>query len=499
MATMTTTTLTERQKAIYRRLRSDFPHYAERCLTITGKDGVEQQLELNEAQLYLHAKLEEQKRRTGRVRALILKGRQQGCSTYVEARFFHQVTTRRGLSAYILTHHDDASNALFDMAKGFYAGAPAPVKPSQSAANAKELYFDKLNSGYKVGTAGGRATGRGQTIQLFHGSEVAYWPNAETHIAGALQAVADLPQTEIILESTSAGRVGLFYDMCEKALRGDGDYELIFIPWFWQPEYRKPPPPGLVLTSDETDYQALHGLDLEQMAWRRSKIGELLGIGRFRREYPATAAEAFSAEVQGALWTRERIDLHRVPVAPRMMRVVVAIDPSGGSSASNDEVGIVAAGLGDDGRCYVLADRSGRYRPAEWGHLAVSLYRELQADRIVGETNFGGDMVETVVRTADANVPYKAVTASRGKKQRAEPIAALYEQGKVSHVGNLIALEDEMVTWDPVRATWSPGRMDALVWAATELMLEETTTGVLDYYRELRKERDMSNGNRQQG
>ena len=491
---MTTATLTPKQRETYRRLRSDFPFYASRCLNITSKEGKTQRLTLNQAQLYLHERLESQKRLTGRVRALIVKGRQQGCSTYTEARFFHLVTTFRGRSAYILTHHDDATSALFDMAKGFYEGAPLPVRPSQSAANAKELYFDKLGSGYKVGTAGGRATGRGQTFQLFHGSEVAYWPNGEAHVAGALQAVADLPGTEIILESTSAGRAGLFYAMCDKAMRGEGDYELIFIPWFWQTEYRKPPPAGFHLTQDELDYQALYGLDLEQMAWRRSKIGELLGIGRFRREYPATAAEAFSAEAEGALWTRERIDLTRVSEAPRLTRVVVAIDPSGGGSATNDEVGIVAAGLGEDGRCYVLADRSGRYRPAEWGRMAVQLYHELEADRIVAEVNFGGDMVETVVRTADENVPYKSVTASRGKKQRAEPIAALYEQGRVSHVGNLISLEDEMVTWDPIKATWSPGRMDALVWAATDLMLEDSTTGVLEYYRGLRAKRDADNG-----
>jgi phage terminase large subunit-like protein len=118
------------------------------------------------------------------------------------------------------------------------------------------------------------------------------------------------------------------------------------------------------------------------------------------------------------------------------------------------------------------------------------VYHELQADRIVGESNFGGDMVEAVVRTADPNVPYKAVTASRGKKQRAEPIAALYEGGRISHVGTHVSLEDEMVTWDPVKAAWSPGRIDAMVWAATELMLAESTTGVLDYYRELKAARD---------
>lgn len=475
---------TERETRL--RLRDDFEFYAQHCLTIRTKSGELLPLELNAAQRHLHACVEEQRTQTGRIRALVLKGRQQGCSTYTEARYFWKTTNNVGLGAFILTHDDTATTNLFNMAKQFYETCPPAVKPLQGAANAKELFFPGLRSGYKVGTAGGKAAGRGQTFQLFHGSEIAYWPFAENHVAGALQAVADLPGTEVILESTSAGRTGLFYKLCEAAMRGEGEYILVFIPWFWQPEYRKQVGSDYSLTSDERDYQRAHDLDVEQMAWRRSKIVELLGIGNFRREYPATAQEAFSAEAEGALWTREGIDVQRVTEHPQLSRVVVAIDPSGGGGPQNDEVGIVAAGLGIDGRGYILGDWSGRYRPAEWGALAVRVYHELQADRIVGESNFGGDMVEAVVRTADQNVPYKAVTASRGKKQRAEPIAALYEDGRISHVGTHINLEDEMVTWDPVKANWSPGRIDAMVWAATELMLAESTTGILDYYRELR-------------
>jgi Terminase RNaseH-like domain len=462
-----------REREIRLRLRDDFEYYAPRCLRIRTKTGAIEPFRLNDAQRYLHSKLNEQNLKTGRVRALVLKGRQQGCSTYTEGRFFHRVTHSWGTRAFILTHLDDATNNLFGMAKRFYEHCPEVVRPSLQASNAKELVFNLLDSGYKVGTAGSKGTGRGETLQLFHGSEVAYWPNADTHVAGALQAVPDEPGTEIILESTSNGRQGLFYKMCAAAMRGEGDYILVFIPWFWQREYRKPVPEGFKPTPDELAYQAEHGLDLEQIVWRRSKIVELNGVHNFRREYPATPKEAFSAEVPGALWTRGQIDNLRVAKAPEeLKRIVVAVDPSGGDKERNDEVGLVVVGIDAQKHGYVLSDLSGRYSPETWASKAVALYRQFKADRIVAEANFGGQMVESTIRVVDPNAPVKLVHASRGKQARAEPVAALYESGRMHHVGRLIGLEDEMVTWVPLESTDSPNRVDALVWAATELLID---------------------------
>ena len=471
--------MTPRELELRRRLKSDFAYYAPRCLKIRVKSGAVQPMRLNEAQLYLHAKLEEQKAATGKVRALCLKGRQQGCSTYTEGRFFHQVTHRRGTKAFILTHLDEASNNLFGMAKRFYEHCPEVVKPSIRASNAKELIFDKLDSGYKVGTAGSKGTGRGDTIQLFHASEAAYWPNAQSHVAGALQAVPDAPGTEIIIESTSNGRNGLFYDMCAAAMRGEGEYILVFIPWFWQPEYRKPAPEWFDPTPDDLAYKDAYGLDLEQIAWRRSKIVELNGIHNFRREYPATPEEAFSAEVPGALWKREQIDNLRVNDHPILKRIVVAVDPSGGDKERNDEVGLVVVGIDSQKHGYVLADLSGRYSPETWASKAVALYRQFKADRIVAEANFGGAMVESTIRVVDRNAPVKLVHASRGKQARAEPVAALYEQGRMHHRGTFIGLEDEMVTWVPLESSDSPNRVDALVWAATELLIDGPGTATV--------------------
>jgi phage terminase large subunit-like protein len=177
-------------------------------------------------------------------------------------------------------------------------------------------------------------------------------------------------------------------------------------------------------------------------------------------------------DVEGALWTLARIEAGRVQVTqlPDMRRIVVAVDPSGGDGAGNDEQGIVVVGLGVDGELYVLADRSCKLSPHGWASRAIGAYREFSADRIVAEVNFGGAMVESTIRSVDKTVPVSVITASRGKVQRAEPVAALYELTPplVHHVGALPKLEDQMTTWTPADGT-SPDRLDALVWAITDL------------------------------
>jgi phage terminase large subunit-like protein len=157
-----------------------------------------------------------------------------------------------------------------------------------------------------------------------------------------------------------------------------------------------------------------------------------------------------------------------------MQRVVVAVDPSGTNGEDDgDSVGIVVAGKGVDGKAYVLADRTCSFSPDRWGRQAVAAYHEFKADRVVAEKNFGGDMVRFVIQTADRRAAYKDVTASRGKVVRAEPIAALYEQGKVKHVGAFPEMEDQMCAFTGTGyvGEGSPDRVDALVWALTELML----------------------------
>ena len=171
----------------------------------------------------------------------------------------------------------------------------------------------------------------------------------------------------------------------------------------------------------------------------------------------------------GALWNRNIIDKHRVSKKPELRRIIVAIDPAVTSRATSDETGIIVAGLGTDGHGYVLEDVSMRASPDTWAKAAVAVYSKWEADRIIGEANNGGDMIESTIRTVDRSVSYRKIWATRGKQIRAEPIAALYEQGKVHHIGYFPALEDEYCEWEP--GMESPNHLDAAVWALTELMI----------------------------
>lgn len=180
----------------------------------------------------------------------------------------------------------------------------------------------------------------------------------------------------------------------------------------------------------------------------------------------------FLEDVPGALWTRGMFEEHRVDVAPELSRIVVAVDPAASADpeTGSSETGIVVAGFSTHtGRYYVLADRTCMLSPHGWASEAIRAYKEFEADRVVAEKNQGGDMVSHTIRTVAPSAPIKLVHASRGKHTRAEPIAALYEQGKVSHVGVFPELEDQCVSWTPEDPV-SPDRMDALVWALTDLV-----------------------------
>jgi phage terminase large subunit-like protein len=179
-------------------------------------------------------------------------------------------------------------------------------------------------------------------------------------------------------------------------------------------------------------------------------------------------------DAQGALWTRGLIDSKRLALAPSLKRIVVAIDPAATNTEQSDETGIIVAGVGTDGRGYILEDLSGKYSPDQWARKACDAYHRHMADRVVAEVNNGGDMVGMTLRTMDKHISYKELRASKAKRARAEPVAALYEQGRVSHVGQFAQLEDQLCSWEPDGDYRSPDRLDALVWALTELMLERT-------------------------
>lgn len=284
-------------------LAEDFDLYSSTCLRIRPKEGELVPFVMNRAQRYLHERAEAQLARTGMVRLLGLKGRQQGFSTYVQGRAYHRTSWRRGFRAFILTHHDEATQNLFGIAKRFHENCPAFVQPTTKAANANELYFGKLDSGYKVATAGGKSAGRSQTIQFLHASECAFWPNAADNARAVFSAVPTAAGTEIFVESTSDGPGNYFHQLCVDAIAGKNEFEFVFIPWWWQDEYTTSAE-GFEAGPDEAELMALYGADgltIEHLAWRRAQISKLGGLEAFKREYPNSIEEAFDAVVNDRL------------------------------------------------------------------------------------------------------------------------------------------------------------------------------------------------------
>lgn len=314
-----------------RKLLKDFAAYAAFALKIRSKDGALKPLVLNEAQRALHIAAERQRRETGRVRLIIVKGRQQGCSTYVQGRFYWRLTHGKHLRGFILTHCADSTAHLFEMAARFHAYCPRLLKPRTGRANARELSFALIDSALSVGTAGAAAVGRGATLQLFHGSEVAFWPNAAEHMAGALQAVPETRGSEIFLESTAQGEGGAFHDLWRRAVLGASEFRPVFLPWFRHGEYAAPAPPDFTADGDERELTTRYRLNDSQLHWRRLKIAQLGGLALFQREYPCTPEEAFASSGADSVMTPEivRAAVNRVnpgaePPAPMIWGLDVA-------------------------------------------------------------------------------------------------------------------------------------------------------------------------------
>ena len=325
---MTVTKATPAELAFRKRMATDFPFYAKTNLKIRTKaEGIEPFC-LNRAQIFLHNKLEAQLASTGKVRALVLKGRQQGISTYVAGRYYHKVTHKVGASAYILSHALDTSVTLFDMTHRFHNLCDSHFKQQTTAASAKKLTFSMIESSYMVGTAGAKETARGLTFQFFHGSEVGFWPNAEVHMRGALESVPSggfAEGSEVILESTANGVGNTFHTKWMEAEEEGSEYEAIFIPWYWQEEYREDPPANWSPSQEDQALGDVYNLSKTQIRWMELKRRSLGADWVFKQEYPFNAAEAFqfggdvglisSELVQEA--RAEKPDLHS-PHAPRI-------------------------------------------------------------------------------------------------------------------------------------------------------------------------------------
>ena len=286
--------MTPNQWAVHQKLTHDLKFYIKNGpIKIIDKGGKVVTLQLNKAQQHVHREVERMKAEVGFVRMLSIKGRQQGISTYVAARYFHGTTRQTGITTFVMAHDDKTSTLLFRKADFYLSNIRHELKPSIKRNNSKELFFDKLLSSYFVGTAGSGNVGRGGTVQRFHGSEVAFWNDPEGVKGGIMQSIPDSKDTEVFLESTGNGFDPMFYPMVQDARRGKGTYRVVFVPWFWQPEYVADAS-HIIITPEENELMTLFALTKEQIAWRRNKIAFWGGnVEKFMQEYPSTIDEAF--------------------------------------------------------------------------------------------------------------------------------------------------------------------------------------------------------------
>jgi len=428
-------------KEAYRRRKEaeyedDYRTFAEEQIKIRPKDVTQGLVPFvfNEPQNLIHSKIEEQRKRTGKVRAIILKARQQGISTYCTGRVFWK-TKYMPLSRSVVMAHDGAtSEALFTMSKDVHANLNPLFQPKIGRTNAKEMIFveEKKNEhgdlyeekrGYRLYTAGSPEAGRGTTPTVAHLSEVAFWQFDEKILAGLFQGIPNAMGTEVILESTANGIDGEFYRLWKTAEKGLNEYVPIFIPWFLTSEYTLPAPPEWEMSEEEEQYQSRWNLTRDQMYWRAMKIGES-GPIKFQQEYPATPEEAFISTGSNVF----DIDvLNKVECTPPLNRRRLEegsqyfdVHPHGELQVfrnhAHDEKFIIGAdvalGVGQDRSCAIVMDSEreivakyscDRIDPSAYGQLLFYLGRMYNHALLIVESNSMG--VATLAKLKSMRYP----------------------------------------------------------------------------------------------
>lgn len=351
-----------REIDVHNRLNDDLWFFAENApLVIKDDQGHLIVWRPNIAQRYMQHRAEAQRHRRGWVRLLLLKGRQQGGSTWVNGRYYHRSTRVKGQSVLIISHEGKTTDKLFDMVRRFQDNVHPALRPGEGKSNARQMTFPGLASEYGAITAGSPEAGRGFTTQLLHGSEIAYWEHAYEIQDGALKSIRLAPGTEVILESTANGPKGLFYEKCMAALRGEGDYELVFVPWFWEDDYEREVDSTFVLTEEEERFAATHfdkpfpfqlapisrARIERKLAWRRAEIVDLAptnpeaGQAKFRSIYPSNPVEAFLntgvGEIRASAIVAARALDGKLEIDPIMPRIG-ALDPAGEGKKSDRSI-----------------------------------------------------------------------------------------------------------------------------------------------------------------
>jgi hypothetical protein len=310
------------------RLRNDLIYFAEHALKIRPKTGALVPFRFNAAQLKLHEAIEKQKAETGRVRAVCLKARQLGISTYIAARLFHRTINNPGLRTLIVGHERRASSNLFQIVRRFYDHMPEEMRPSTGTSNAEELIFDKIDSGYLVSVATQDGAGRSATAQCLHASETAFWESLPLQMASLMQVVPEVDGSEVIIETTACG-YNDFHSIWRKAEAGESEFMPVFLPWSIDKEYRREVDSAFKLDAEEAKLAELHSLSNEQIAWRRGKISQLGSPDYFAQEYPLTASEAFiSSTFDSFIPASLVLKARRLKTEP-YGSLIVGVDPAG--------------------------------------------------------------------------------------------------------------------------------------------------------------------------
>jgi hypothetical protein len=381
------------------RLDNDLEFYASEVLKIRPKAGSLAPFIFNPAQQQLHRIIEEQKARTGKVRVIVLKARQMGISTYIAARFYKQTTSNPGLRTIIIGHEKPASKNLFQLVKRFHEHMPDDMRPSVGASNAEELIFDHIDSGYLVSVATEDGSGRSATAQNLHASEVAFWKDLQIQFAALLQTIPDIDSTEVILETTG-NSYNDFYKLWRKAEAGESEFVAVFLPWSIDPAYRARVPDDFKMTDEEAKLAELHGLDAEQICWRRNKISQLPSPELFCQEYPLTADEAFiAADFDSYIPADLVLRARKRDIKPQGY-LIVGVDPAG---KGKDATAIAWR----KGSCIYKLDKRRGLDTMEVAGLVSKIIREDKPDKVnIDVGGLGVGVYDRLVEQGYGNVVY---------------------------------------------------------------------------------------------
>ena len=325
--------MSELDLQLLQKLKDDLPYFSSNFLYIKSKTKGTVLLKLNDIQLDFHNKIITRKRKGSPCKFVVVKARQLGLSTYIEARLFHRVLFEKAKNAFILGDKADTTSSIFAMAMRYYDGLPPAFQIPLINNSSKMLAFN-TDSLFRVGTAGADVIGRGTTNNFFHGSEVGFWKNASEIVSGILQTIPEDLDSEIFLESTTNGTTGdglYFYEMANTGLDEKSEFQTIFYPWFRNKEYRK----QLIEPIKYDDYEEFlvktYGLDDEQIFWRRNKLQNEFKKREylFKQEYPSSLNEAFLKN-DNSLIPNEYLESARVNkgLTGNGMPIIIGVDPA---------------------------------------------------------------------------------------------------------------------------------------------------------------------------